>query len=99
MKKSKRLTTSLTVTDLRTLFPPLLPRVLWAKSFYRAYTLIRQPYALRAQRLSLAEEAHTFAVSREKTLVVIDNPPEHHAIITLVSSSHQSIVTIHFWIS
>jgi hypothetical protein len=86
VKKSKGPTVNIKVKHLKIQFPSIHTRVMWAKGFYRAQSLIRQPYALRAQKLSLAAEAYNFARDREQTVVIINNPPALSLLITLVSS-------------
>jgi len=69
MKKSKGPTVSISLAALKKLFLSIHTWVLWAKGFYHTQSLIRQLYALRAQKLSLAVEGYNFACSQEQTIV------------------------------
>jgi hypothetical protein len=61
VKKSKELdseTLKLTIKDLKD-FPDILDVVNKAKGYFRSQALIRQPYPIGPQKLSLADEAHS----------------------------------------
>jgi len=76
-----------TIGELKTKFPQLNDRVVWAKGHFRSLCLLRQPYPLSAQRLTIAAECFTLSLEG-KTLQTYDNPPDEEYIFKLVSPSH-----------
>jgi len=86
VKKSKELgTPKLTIKDLKD-FPDILDVVNKAKGYFRSQALIRQPYPIGPQKLSLADEAHSHsgpsAIPRPADS---GTPPDKSRVLIMVS--------------
>jgi hypothetical protein len=68
-------------------FPLLVDRVNVAKGQFRVLSLIRQPYPVGPQKLSLADEAHTWARTQETVAVNYENAPSKADLLKLVRQS------------
>jgi hypothetical protein len=85
----------LSAADLKA-FPLLLERVNMAKGQFRVLSLIRQPYPVGPQRLSLADETHAWVMAQETVAVDYRDAPSRAELLKLVRQLSKSQILLIF---